>query len=781
MGQPVTVTDHKTGLPVEGVLLVAGDRSMQTGSDGVADIAFFDAQEIIRFLHPSYRVYRASRQQLLTAGCKVRLRESPVRIREIQVSANRYRQTRAEVPQKVSRIGREEMLRQQLPTLADVAGLSADVFVQKSQQGGGSPMIRGFSANRLLLVIDGIRMNNAIYRSGNLQNIVSVDGFSLENMEIIPGPGSVIFGSDALGGVLNMTTLKPRLATGPEAVSESAFTLQAGSASRNKTLHLKYGAGSPTRGWLVTGTWRGFGDLKMGSHGPEAYLRNGYVLRRSFTGKDTVVTNPDPERQVYSGYQQLNLQSKWRYMPSDRLDINAGLLYSRTGEVPRYDRLIVTRNQRLRYGEWYYGPQNWLLGSLTADYSGKQLLFDGFSLVASVQYYGESRYDRNLDDPVLYGRLEKLLIGTVNFDLHKQAAPGLSLDYGLEACRNHLRSSGSGKNLLTGVAETIIPRYPDQSATVSFAGYLSSRYLPLPSLVVQAGLRATAARMSGRFPYPFYRFPFEKFDTRNFAVNGNAGLAYRPSLSWQLNLLASSGFRAPNLDDAGKVFDSEPGNVIVPNPALKPEYALNLEAGIRKQFGSMAALEIDGFVTRLENAMVRRPFTFGGQDSLLYNGILSKVEALVNTGFASIAGTTLEAEYQPAPWLKSRHALTLMRGSDSDGQPLRHAAPLYGYHALLAERKSWTAECNVRYNAKVPYRRLSPEEREKPYLYLPDAEGNPFSPAWFTLNFKVSIQLSPLFALAAGVDNLLDKRYRPYSSGIAAPGRDWSVALSGRF
>ena len=88
--------------------------------------------------------------------------------------------------------------------------MTGAVFIQKSQLGGGSPMIRGFSTNRILIVVDGVRMNNAIYRSGNLQNIISIDALATEEAEVIFGPGSIIYGSDDIGGVMDFHSLTPR-------------------------------------------------------------------------------------------------------------------------------------------------------------------------------------------------------------------------------------------------------------------------------------------------------------------------------------------------------------------------------------------------------------------------------------------------------------------------------------------------------------------------------------------------------------------------------------------
>src|SRR5688572_16162673 len=128
----------------------------------------------------------------------------------VVVSVNKWEQKLNEVPNKIVKISKSEILRNNPQTSADLLGQSGTVFIQKSQLGGGSPMIRGFATNRVLLVFDGVRMNNAIYRSGNLQNIISIDALSTQTAEVIFGPGSLIYGSDAIGGVMDFHTLEPR-------------------------------------------------------------------------------------------------------------------------------------------------------------------------------------------------------------------------------------------------------------------------------------------------------------------------------------------------------------------------------------------------------------------------------------------------------------------------------------------------------------------------------------------------------------------------------------------
>ena len=137
--------------------------------------------------------------------------ERPYDLNEIVVSASRFEEKRANVPQQMMMIKQKDIKFLSQPTSAELLQSSGQVLVQKSQLGGGSPILRGFEANKVLLVVDGIRMNNAIYRGGHLQNIISIDNSMLEKVEVIYGPGSVVYGSDALGGVIHFHTLKPQL------------------------------------------------------------------------------------------------------------------------------------------------------------------------------------------------------------------------------------------------------------------------------------------------------------------------------------------------------------------------------------------------------------------------------------------------------------------------------------------------------------------------------------------------------------------------------------------
>jgi hemoglobin/transferrin/lactoferrin receptor protein len=516
----------------------------------------------------------------------------------------------------------------------------------------------------------------------------------------------------------------------------------------------------------------------MGRYGPPEYLRTEYIVPEFFTGKDSVVSNRNPRIQKFSGYDQLNLLAKLRFKPVRRLDITLGSYYSYTSDVPRYDRLIVCKDKRLRYGEWYYGPQTWLLNSASIIFTRKYLLFDESTLLAGFQRYEESRHDRNTDKPELYNRTELLHIFSASLGFSKNIAGKAMVSYGLEGSAERIWSKGESEHVLSGLVTPVAPRYPGDSFYRNMAAWLHSRYTLTDKVSLHGGIRSTQTTLGGDFPKLYYNFPVDGFRSVNLAFNGNIGILYNPSAGGKMNLLYSTGFRSPNMDDMAKIFDSEPGHVMVPNPGLEPEYARNLEAGYQSNPAGRITAGATVFYTWLRNAMVRRDFQFYGQDSILYNQVMSKVEALVNTDGAEIYGCTFSASFSLLNNLISKNSVTWMRGEDSDGLPVRHVPPLYGSSSLTWEKEAWMAELNLRYNGAIPFSRLAADERDKPYLYLSDFSGNPYSPGWFTLNLSVNYDVSDRVKFSAGVENLLNRRYRPYSSGIAAAGRNLMLSAS---
>ncbi|MCB9082074.1 MAG: TonB-dependent receptor [Lewinellaceae bacterium] len=781
----VKVKDAQTGLPLPYVTIFSTNPSLQAVTDetGQADLQAFSSAAAIQFVYLGYEPHTSSYQEVVAQGFVVSLEPIDLTLEEVVVAANRWEQDKRLVPNKIASIRPGEITFQNPQTAADLLAITGDVFIQKSQQGGGSPMIRGFAANRVLIVVDGVRMNNAIFRSGNLQNIISLDPLVTENAEVIFGPGSVIYGSDAVGGVMDFHTLTPEVgAPGSRRLGGSVMARYS-SAGQEKTTHAHLTYGQSNFGGVTSISYSDFGDLRMGSKGPEEYLRSWYAGRSN--GKDTVFSNPDPLIQRTSGYRQLNLMQKLRWQPTPHWDLQYGGHYSTTTDVPRYDRLIELRNGVPRSAEWYYGPQTWMMHNLQLRHQRETALFDQIRLTTAYQYLEESRHDRSFNRSAVRHRTEQVDVITVNIDADKKLTERQSLFYGVEWMWNGLRSTAYQENVNSGAISPLSTRYPDGSRMRFGAAYTNYRNELQEALTLQAGLRYTITGLDATIDTSFFPFPFVDANLSNGALNGSLGIVWRPSENWQWNTNLSTGFRAPNIDDVGKIFDSEPGSVIIANPDLRPEYAYSAELGLAYAGNNRVKIELTTFYTELRQAMVRRPFTLDGQDSILYDGVPSQVLSIQNAARAFVYGIQASAQTKWGKGWSMRGQINWQRGREQDDEndtyvPLRHAAPAYGLVQLQYARQGWRFSLQYLFNAEIPFADLAPSEQEKPAIYAQDDAGNPYSPRWYTLTARGSYLLSTQWQFTLALENITDQRYRPYSSGIAGPGRNLVLSATYR-
>jgi len=698
------------------------------------------------------------------------------------LSANKWEQKLNEIPNKIVKVNKFEILRNNPQTSADLLGQSGSVFIQKSQLGGGSPMIRGFATNRVLLVADGVRMNNAIYRSGNLQNVISIDPLSVETAEVIFGPGSLIYGSDAIGGVMDFHTLEPRFSKDKKTLVKGSVLGRYSTANKEKTFHADINLGWQKWSLLSSFSYSSFDDLKMGKNGrtgQDNYLRPEYVER--INNKDSIVQNVDPRVQRFSGYNQTNFLQKISFKPNPNWNLQYIFTHARTGDAPRYDRLIQYRNGALRFAEWHYGPMLWNMHTLHILHSKKTSLYDDMKLTVAFQDYEESRIDRRRNNNSRTNQRETVKAISVNLDATKALGKG-NLFYGIEYVHNKVGSTGEITNISNGSVTPSVSRYPDGSTWSTTGVYGSYKINLNPKLTFTTGLRYSYNTLNADFDTTYIKFPFSKAEIKDGALTGNAGLVFRPDGGWQINTNISTGYRMPNVDDIGKLFESTPGNVIIPNPDLTPEYAWNFELGIVKIIFQKLKLDLNGFHTLLNNAIVRRTSTLNGQDSIMFDGTLSQVESLQNVAKATVSGVQLGVEYFFTPKFSLQTNANWIKGKETDEEKdeqvaLRHAPPFYGSTALRYKHKKFFAEASWVYNSQIKNEDLAPSEQGKGYMYAVDANGKPYSPGWYTLNVKTSYKLHQNLTLTAGWENITNQRYRPYSSGIVAAGSNFIFSV----
>ncbi len=778
--QVLKVIDRVSSTPLPLVTIVSETPALfaTTDEQGEADITDFAEVEVIEIRYLGYTTLITSFKNLEKHGFVVRLFPSGLSVNGIVVTATRIGQNSGDIPHQVLTLSRREVALQNPQTAADLLGTSGKVFIQKSQQGGGSPMIRGFAANRLLYTIDGVRMNTAIFRGGNLQNVISLDPFVIEKTDVYFGPGSVIYGSDAVGGVMSFQTLTPRLSGEKKTVVNGQVLGRYATANKEKTGHIHLNLGANKWASLTSISANDYGDLKMGENGPDDYLRPFYI--EHIDGADVIIKNRDPLVQVPSGYRQLNLMQKIRFRPDDHWDLNYGFHQSATTDFSRYDRHLRQREGEPRYSEWSYGPQKWRMHLLQVDHYTNRTFLDKITLRLAWQQFEESRRERDFQDHLRYERKDKVAAYSFNLDLMKTIDDKHKLFYGLEGVLNHVTSEGAVEEITSSSEFPGPSRYP-QADWSSLGLYFTWQQQLSEEFSWQSGMRYSLYQLDADFDTTFYRFPFTKATIDKGSLTGSTGLVYRPSSDWVVMGNFATGFRAPNVDDVGKVFDSEPGAVVVPNPRLAAEYVYNIELGAARVIRGNLKIDLALYYTLLDNAMVRRNFTLNGQDSIVYNGESSRVQAIQNAARAKVYGLQAGMELRlPAGFIFASN-LNVQKGQEEldngSTSPSRHAAPTFGISRLTWSGERFKTQLYAVYSAGVDFNDLAQEERGKPEIYAQDGEGHPYAPAWYTLNLKASWEISPVVSLNLGWENITDQRYRPYSSGIAAAGSNFIVSL----
>lgn len=784
--QSISVKNKTTLEGIEDVTIIGhGNKTSKTNTKGFADAGIFTETDTLLFLHSNYSIFRETIANIKKNNNTVYLNERIISLDEMVFSANKVEEKQSDVAQKIEIIKSRDVEFSNPQTTPDMLQNTASVLVQKSQAGGGSPVIRGFESNRVLIVIDGVRINNAIYRGGHLQDAMTIDNNILDRTEILFGPSSVIYGSDAIGGVMHFYTKKPTLSTDNKLKFGANATARYSSANSENTGHIDFNIGFKKIGFLTSITYSDFGDTRTGSgREPNAAFgqRPFYVER--INGIDSMVKNADKYFQKFTGYKQMDITQKILFKINDKNDVGINFQYSTSSNIPRYDRLTDMSAGVLRFAEWNYGPQNRILGSIYANLKSDNILFNSARITAAFQNVSQERITRRYRNNNRTSQLEKVTIFSLNADFTKQLNEKHELRYGLESTYNDVNSTANTINIITANKTNAATRYPDGGSNMTnVAVYASHSWELNKKIIVTDGLRFSYIGLQAKWiDTTFFPFPFKTAQQQNTALNGSIGLILMPEDNVRFTLLASSGFRAPNVDDISKLFDSSPGLLIVPNPDLKPEYAYNMEAGFANTFADKRIkIEANYFFTLLTNAMVVKSFKYNGADSVIYDGLKSKVIATQNADEAYVQGIsgTISADITDAFSIKS--TLSYTHGNYKDTQkdtiiPMDHIPPIFGQTSIIHKYKRVETEFFIRYNGEKALRDYSPSGEDNLNYATPNG-----MPAWLTFNLRTAVQLTNFLRINVGVENLFDTHYRVFASGVSAPGRNIYFTLRAKF
>jgi len=711
---------------------------------------------------------------------------SSKRLQDVVIYANKFPTLSKNIVQRVVALTDKALIQQQANT-ADILTASGQVFVQKSQAGGGSPVVRGFEASRVLLMVDGVRMNSAIFRAGHLQNIITVDNMILDRVEIIYGPSSTLYGSDALGGVVNLFTKQPQLFKSNITSKKAAWNVDGnlvyryGNGQNEQRQHIDINIANNKWAYLTSFTNSSFGDLRQGNKRSSTYPDFGkrffYVAREN--NIDVVKDNSAfVNIQKLSGYNQTDLLQKLMYQPNENTTHILNVQISNSSNINRYDRLTETSKGLPVYSEWYYGPQvrNMIGYKLTK--SNLNGYFQKLTTNVNYQHLEESRMSRRFKSNDKEYRFEAVDMVGLNMDLLHQGKSS-ALNIGVESYYNNVGSTAYSNNIATNVRSSIATRYSDGPTNMAnYALYAQHTQFLKGNWVLNTGLRLNSVQLNANFKdTALMHFPFTDANQDNTAITGNIGMAYNGAAGLRVSFGASSGFRAPNVDDLTKVFDTRTGYVVVPNKDLKPEYTYNTELNVSKTT-STYSIGASLFYTWFKNALVVDKFKWNNASSILYQGIMSDVYATQNKAKAIVYGFNVNGSANLTPNTILAATYTYTKGNYTNQKPiglntalpLDHIPPSYGRIGLKQELKKFSAEIFTVFNGwkRIEDYNLNGEDNE---IYA-TKEG---MPAWQIWNINTSYQPTKKLNLSFQIENIADLNYRYFASGISALGRNYVV------
>ena len=710
-----------------------------------------------------------------------------INLNEITFSANKIAESKRIVAQQVQVFNGTQIANSQAHSTADLLLSTGNVAVQKSQPGGGDINIRGFSANQNVLVIDGVRMNNLIYRAGHLQDIIKTDNNILDRVEILFGPSSTVYGSDALGGVIHLYTRNPVLAPqGKSSIIRGNVMSRLSSVDHEMTEHIDLNYGTRRFGSLTSFTFSKFGDLMGGrNQNPfygKSYGERPYLVKR-FGTIDSLVKKNNRFLQSPSGYSQSDLLQKLLFQQNEYLSHTLNIQYSTSGDVPRYDRLTDLAGKGLKSAEWYYGPQTRIMTAYNMNRNKPQSTFNSIHFGVNYQIIDESRHNRNFGSDMLKNRIEKVGVLGANLDFQKTVRSH-DLRFGADLQLNNLKSTAHTVDIVTNTSGKLDTRFPDGVNRMNnFGAYISHTWKINQTLTLNDGLRAGYSVLHSTLvdlPTQF-NLPFKSIDQKTPVWSGTIGLIHSPTDDFKLSALISTGFRVPNVDDLSKIFAPAPGTVIVPNINLKPERTINYELGASRVFSDRTKWENSIYFTQFVDAVVTGNDRFNGKDSLLYDGFMCKVVSNQNKGRAYLYGFSSNLTSLLSEKISLSFAMNYTHGRliTPDGEtPLNHINPFMARFQLNYLNKNFSSNFFVNYNGW---------KRASDYCIDPGGEDNQSyatslgMPAWFTLNLHCSVKLNKTISLHSGLENILDTQYRTFASGINSPGRNVFFAIRGKF
>jgi outer membrane receptor protein involved in Fe transport len=721
----VSVDDAASGRGIGGACVLVNEHAPCLTTDEAGLVMVTAARPVrLHVTAPDFVATMVVVDQATRDSVRIRLRPAPVRVDERVVVAGRLSERRADVPRSTSVVTRNDIEHRGRSTTPDALMDSAGVLVQKTNMGAGSPYIRGLMGNQVLVLVDGIRLNNATYRYGPNQYLGTVDTGAIDRIEVVRGPGSVLYGSDAIGGVVSVETRRP------------LFTLSGRSATVDGRAMVA--AGSPEQLLRTDAT------LAMQT----------FALRAGVAGHDTgdIRTGQPAVTLAPSGYREGAADAAMEWQATRRQRVSVTLQTHRQQDVPRWDQVM----QR-GFARYDFEPQARHLGVIRYTVQGGRLA-DMFSMAVARQQTDEGRYLRRQAATVETREADSVQTTAVVVDARRQVTPQLMAQTGAEVYHDQVRSRRTDVNLHTGTTTTRRGLYPDGATSLSLAAF-SRVVWTTRRFSSEAGLRFTEVRVRASDA------TFRNLDLSPRAVVAQTAASWQVTGPWRLFGSVAQSFRAPNIDDVSSLGQFDSG-IEVPAPNLAPERGVTTEVGLRLSRPALAG-SVVMFRTDLRNLIDRVRASYLGASTLDGQPVFQKA----NVAEARILGWEAETTWL-APWgITVAGHVTATRGDAlTRNEPMRRIPPVHG-----GLRLEWPL--HPRTTVSTAWRVAGAQRRLSSGDLADHRISRTGTPGWSTLDLFGRMQISTRTAISLGVRNLLDQRYRIHGSGLDAPGRTVWLSL----
>lgn len=724
------VFDRENNLPLVGATISAAEAGYQAVSDEKGQFKINFPAPGSYAVRISYVGYETMLDTVKTGNSKPQifyLAKGVSALGEVVITCTKSSIKNFHAPGFVSTISFREALERMARTTPELLMVVPGVWIQKTNHGGGSPGIRGLQGNQVLLMLDGIRLNNSTKRYGPNQDFNTIDVFSVASIEVLRGAGSVLYGSDAIGGTINVLTMSPRFSSQGWRWGGAAIGRYL-SGGMEKTVRTTLHLSGENMTFLGGLSYRDFGDLiaggSLGKEAPSSYKEMAGDFKGLIKiGSQGMLTI------AYNGVTQT--------------------------EVGRYDQ-VAQRG----YSLYQFNPQNRQFGYAKYQQASTNKWFNQTTVVASIQQSLEGRQSMKNGSIVMREETDKVTTLGLLAEFHSAPVKELLGVTGVEYYSDVIRSSAQDKDMET---RQITPKrglYPDGARAANMAVF-SNHTLTLNRLQIGLGARFNVVNIA----IEDQAFGNTKISPSAFVWSSTVRYALHQYHALFFN--AFTGFRSPNINDMSTFgrFDS---GIEVPSYNLLPEKSFTMEMGYK-----WLAEWIEGNVVvynmQLSNLITRVPTMYNGSTTYQGDAVYSKE----NTAKANVQGVETGVKINLTSQLCLAGNVTYTYGQDiTNKEPMRRIPPLNGRAAV-----SWRHQKG--FFAQAEYLFAGTQKRLSNGDVADHRIQDDGTPGWSLINVQAGYEWKWL-KLNAGFQNLTNEAYRIHGSGVDGVGRSaWlSAAVS---